>query len=294
MPITTRTHYNPCFWTAYWNFDYLKAKRENPNFGKTARKQQIFSLNLKSDKILNTKTEDVFFEKHVGIATITPEAMKTYINRNFAENKEEILQDYQSELILDFENHFSFMEEAYKVHLEKLILTNEKIDTEYKTYLTTFIVHQILRHPGLLGQMTNVYKSDGMEKFEMLYDLKAKLSNTQEMAKLYGPIVAPRWTIYKLDKNIFPLCDSPILGVNFHIMVAVAPNIMIEIDLKRKWNDIEDCKIKNKIGFWKYRKFINRTIRNSSREIIFGDIDILKKIQKSNTYKRHLRKLNVC
>jgi hypothetical protein len=295
MPLTIKNHYNPCFWTAYWNFDYSQSKKEKLSIKIAPRKQKVYCLNLKSNKILHLKTEDVFFVKRAGIATITPEVVKGYLSYNDGEEyEEEILENYKTDVILDFENHFTFMEEAYRKHLEKLIVTNDEIDTEYKVYLTTFIVHQVLRNPIMLNQMEKTFSLLGMEKFEVLFSLKEKLSNSDQMMGLYAPIVIPQWKIYKTAKNLFPLSNSPMLGKNQNIMIPVAPNIMIEVNLKQRCSNVRGCKVKTRISFWKYRDFIRRTIKGSTKEIIFGDEELLRKIQKSKLYKKHLKTINVC
>lgn len=265
--MTIKNHYIPCFWAAYWNFDYLNSKRTIIDHKDIVREKTIFVLNLRINKILKTTTENVFFEKKSGIAKVTPDTT------------------------LDFENIFSIMEEAYKDNLESVILSNKIIDEESKALLTSFIVYQTLRHPNMLNSMTEFYKTAGLEKYQMLLSLKAKLSNPNEMLNLFAPILVPKWTIYKLNKNVFPLSDCPILGRNKHLMIALAPNIMLEIFLDRATSKIEPCIVKNRISYFKYRKFIRRTIYNSSREIIFGSLELLEDIQKSCIYSKHLKKV---
>lgn len=274
MAITKKNHYNPCFWTAYWNFKYLDFKKANPNQTKPVREIELFALNLSSNKILLTKTENIFFEKKAGIASI-------------------MLND-GGEGTFDFENHFTIMEDCYRKSLENLILYTNKVDDEEKARLTSFIVFQILRHPSMLNPMEILFRNCGMTKSEMLISLKQKLSSVTETIKLSIPFLLPKWTIYKVSKNIFPLSDNPMLFENGTLMFAISPDILIEMNLNEKGTKIQGCRIKTKISYLKYRKFINRTIRSATREIVFGNTELLEKVRKSSEYKKHLKKINVC
>lgn len=298
MTLTIRTHFNPCFWTSYWNFEYLKRKRENPELKENARKKEIFVLNLKSDKIYTDITQNVFYKKKLGLAEITKEGALGFTKRNFPEELENIQNRYDeddSEMTLDFENLFSLMEESYKVYLEDLIIYNKPIKDNEKAYLTFFILFQALRNPNSLDDMTEIYKANGMEKFELLVSIKHRISNFIGLAELTTPFSVPTWNIYKLKKNIFPLSDNPVLARNGHLMIAIAPNIMLELDLKEKCTQVNPVYIKTKISYFKKREFIKRTIENSSREIIFGEENILRKIKKSRRYKKQLERIkNAC
>lgn len=287
MHITKKNHFIPCFWTAYWNNEYFKLKRENPSCQISARDKKIFVLNLKNNNIFSKKTEEVFFEKNTGIAIITSEKALEYAKRKSPENYEKVKEEYSSDMKLDFENHFSIMEQCYKERLENLILNDSIINDEEKTGLSLLLVYQILRHPNTLNPIEKLFKINGMEKFEMFFSLKERLSDVEGLAKLSIPFLFPKWKIYKLKTSIFPLCDNPVLIKNQHLMFAFAPNIMLEIDLKENSNVIQKCKIKNRISFFKKREFIKRTILNSTKEIVFGDKKLLEKIKKSNTYKKH-------
>ncbi|WP_026452142.1 DUF4238 domain-containing protein [Aequorivita capsosiphonis] len=298
MKTTIRTHYNPCFWTSYWNFDYLNRKRLNPELKENVRKKEVFVLNLKSDKIFIDVTQNVFYKKKLGLATITKEGALDFTKRNFPNELENIQNRYKkdkSELTLDFENYFTLMEESYRIHLEELILNDKAITINEKAYLTFFVLFQALRNPNSLDDMTELYKANGLEKFELLVSIRHKISDYNGLAELSAPFSVPTWNIYKLKKNIFPLSDNPVLAKNGHIMVAISPNIMLELDLKEKCKEVNPVHIKTRISYLKKKEFIKRTILNSSREIIFGEERVLQKIKKSRIYKKHLERIkNAC
>lgn len=296
--MTIRTHFNPCFWTSYWNFEYLERKRQNPELRENVRKKEIFVLNLKSDKIYTNITQNIFYKKKLGIAEITKEGALDFTKRNFPEDLKRIQNRYDkddSEMTLDFENIFSLMEESYKSHLEELIISDKPIKDTDKAYLTFFILFQALRNPNSLDYMTEIYKAIGMEKFELLVSIKHRISNLIGLVNLTAPFSVPTWNIYKLKKNIFPLSDNPILARNGHIMIAVSPNIMLELDIKEKCTKVNPVIIKTEISYFKKREFIKRTIENSSREIIYGEEEILRKIKKSRLYKKQIKRIkNAC
>ncbi|WP_458626470.1 hypothetical protein [Winogradskyella sp. PC D3.3] len=296
--MTINTHYNPCFWTAYWNFDYLKRKRINPELKENVRKKELFVLNLKSDKIYTDVTKNVFYKKKLGLATITKEGALGFTKRSFPEELKSIEERYEkddSEMTIDFENYFTMMEESFKFHLEELITENKPVTDHEKAHLTFFILFQALRNPNSLDDMTNIFKTNGMEKFELFVSIRNKISTPIGLAELTAPFSVPTWNIYKLDKNIFPLGDNPILAKNGHLMVAISPNIMLELDMKEKCKKVNPVFIKTRIPYFKKKEFIKRTILNSSKKIIFGEEKMLEQIKKSRTYKKHLKLINnVC
>lgn len=298
MTLTKRTHYNPCFWTSYWNFDYLKRKRKNPELKENIRKTEIFVLNLKSDKIYTDITQNVFYKKNLGLATITKEGALDFTKRTFPEELENVQNWYEkddSNLTIDFENFFTLMEASYKEALDDLILKNNPVTESEKGYITFFILFQALRNPNSLDNMTAKYKVNGMEKFELFVFIRNKISNLIGLAELSSPLSVPTWNIYKLEKNIFPLSDNPFLVKNGHLMMAISPDIMLELNLKEKCTKVNPVNIKTRISYFKKKEFIKRTIQNSSREIIFGEKKVLQEIKRSRTYKKQLKRIkNTC
>ena len=292
--LTKKNHYNPCFWTAYWNFQYLLEKRKNKYFSQSVRDTVIYCLNLRSNKILHSKTEKVFYEKHAGLAKVSPEMARVFVKKNYPEDYENFHALEREEITIDFENIFTKMEEGYKGILEKLIIDNKKFifNDESKTLFSMFILCQILRNPKSLNPMQNYLKKFGMEKFEVLLQIRNNLVEKNTLRTLLNPFLYSKWTTYILNKNIFPLSDTPILIKNHNIMIAVAPNIMIEMTINLRSNKVGNCITKNKISCLQYNRFLRRTILNADREIIFGDQKLLEKIQQKSDYKNRILKIN--
>lgn len=68
--VTKRTHFNPCFWTAYWNNSYYE-KAVSAGVKNNCRTQELFSLNIRAGKILPTTPEKSHYEKFLGLSEIT-------------------------------------------------------------------------------------------------------------------------------------------------------------------------------------------------------------------------------
>src|SRR5688500_4274646 len=101
-----RNHYNPCFWTALWNVEYFRmcSAVEPPG---TARHQVLHALNLRADKILSISVERVHYDKHVGVAEITADSMRSFARRRFPDKYQD-LSDYlerdPESVFMDFED----------------------------------------------------------------------------------------------------------------------------------------------------------------------------------------------
>lgn len=296
MPITKKNHYNPCFWSAYWNFDYYKAKSNGINL--KAREQKVFTLNLNSNKIIVQKTEQIFFEKNAGLADLTKEEVLSYCKRvklDEYDNMKNYFDNNPEDTVLDFENHFTGFENLYSTELENTILSASIPDISMKTILSFFIITQLLRNHNTLNHTFLEYKNQNKAKFEVFLDLKNTFSDRNQLLNLIAPFFSSKWTLYKIRNYELPLSDSPLLIRPFHIMIALAPDLLLEIDLKTKVKPADICEYQEYIPFDKYKEFYKRTIENSTREIIFGDEETLSTIKNSEIYKNHILKMkNAC
>lgn len=294
MNLTKKNHYNPCFWTAFWNNEYLLGKRKGCNDLSKPRDVQIYSLNLKSNKIVQLKTENVFFEKGAGLAELTKENILDYCQRAFPDQHQGLSKYYEQnpeDLILDFENHFTEIENSYRPILEKVIVNSKIEDITDKTFLSFFVFFQIIRNHNELKFASQFFQRKNMAKFEMLLELKHTISDPKILLKLILPYLSSKWILYKLKENKFPLSDNPVLIRPLHILLPLAPDLLLEIDLKKTVNENSICVTHKGISYFKYKELKKRTIENSSREIVYGDSGILLKIMKSNNYNRHLQNI---
>ena len=273
---TIKNHFNPCYWTAYWNFKYLNFKRNGDDISKNPRDHTVFCLNIQAKKILIDKTKNIFIDKNAGIASIENE-------KEFIELRKKSINNFDFEfeeenLILDFENHFTEFENLTKSSIEKTIISKEIDSIEDKALIAFFIFMQYFRNHKNLTELTTNFLKEGKSKLQLFLNLKDSVTDKEKLASILFPIVFCKWKIYKTDKAIFPLTDNCVLLRKNHLFFPLCPDILIEINLNKKTEEI--CSYSTKISKWKYWKFKNRTIKYLPREIIFGNEKILTKWSK--------------
>ena len=273
---TTKNHFNPCYWTACWNFEYLKAKRNGDNISKKPREYLVYCLKIKAQKILIDKTKNIFIDKNAGIAKIRNE-------KEYKELQQKSINDIEFEfeednLILDFENHFTEFENLTKDSIEKTIITKEIATIEDKALIAFFLLIQSFRNHKNLAEFTATFLEEGKSKLELFMNLKESVTNRDKLASILFPIVFCEWKLHKAEKAIFPLSDNCLLQEKNHLFFPLCPDILIEINLEKKTEKI--CSYSEKISKWKYWKFKNRTIKSAPKEMIFGNDNILIKWSK--------------
>ena len=283
--ITKRNHYNPCFWTAFWNCDYYENFLNNSSKVLDHREQVVYVLNIKSNSIYTNKVENVHVEKKIGLAKITFEAAKRFYKRYYPDKYEAFCRDTKADkypLYLNFESILTGLEKTipYQVLLNVIKRQNIASDAEH-AFLTDFIWLQYLRSHAVMNATIEQSSKQGIEKFEYFVLLKWGLSNPEYS---YAPVYrlgTSQWTLYRTTEDKFPLTDSPILVEPGSIMVALSPRLLVEISLdvpakKSGW------RINKSINKEKLAEFQRRTINNTFREIIFSEGTLLTQWQKSS------------
>jgi len=265
-------HFIPCYWTAYWNIEYLNSKRKKEKTN-SPRDIEVSYFNLKANKILKGKTKTVFLDKYRGLATIEVENDLKKIQNNFIIcNTDEEYQSYG--LILDFENHFTEYENLSRDALERTIITKKIKNIEDKTFLAQFFILQSIRNPQILNKRLDYLLNNGKNKLDLLLEVREVFTNRKKLESLIVPLVYCKWKIYSVKDNLFPIPDKSILDNKNHIFVPLAPDILIEIQLNNKTEKIASYHYK--ISKFKYIKFKNRVIKNINTEIV-ANTDLLKK-----------------
>src|SRR5690606_9834400 len=238
----------------------------------------ILYLNLKGNKILNGKTEKVFIEKFGGLAILDTDNDYEKIKSNFIFHNNSDESSNQSDLLLlDFENHFTEYENISRPAIERTILSKKIKNIEDKTFLAQFFLFQEIRNPLILNSRYNFLLKNGKNKVDLLLEVRDFFTNKRKLENILIPLVFCKWIVYSLEDYKFPLPDKPILYNKNNILVPLAPDILIEIQLNKKTEDI--ALYKNKISFFKYLKFSNRLIKNVSGEVV-GDEYLLNKFKK--------------
>ncbi|HEX9827973.1 MAG TPA: hypothetical protein VGA80_15345, partial [Flavobacteriaceae bacterium] len=217
MSITIKNHYNPCFWTAYWNYEYYHSKEYRE--ANLPRNQKIYSLNVRADKVLPETTKKVFYEERMGLAEINKEA------------------------ILDFEDFFTTYEDLTKKTLFNVIQQNEIKSLKEKTEISSFIADLILKHYENFNSLVDKFINDGKKKIDFLIDLKQNYSSVDYHNKTIMPLVASEWILYISTEFKFPLGDNPVLINNKNILIALSPKMLLKINHNRFVTPETKCEI---------------------------------------------------
>jgi hypothetical protein len=176
MDITKRNHYNPCFWTALWNFTCYEKCIAGVTLVELARKQVVHVLNAKSQRIYPVTVERVHYDKNLGIAKISKSAAENFVRRYHPDRYERFISESGTAsypVYLDFENILSGIEAtpAYQTLLK--VATTRTVDNLIeKCYLASFVVLQNLRSHSMMNTMIDWHEEIGREKFEHLVTLK--------------------------------------------------------------------------------------------------------------------------
>jgi hypothetical protein len=297
LQLTYNSHYNPCFWTAHWNTQFLEAAlKGRANYG-VAREQTVYALNVKSDKIRKTSVADVHYDKGVGVAEITPEAALAFCKRTQPDKYDEYCEYFKQNpetMVLDVEAILTGLEETEAYATLKKVLVKGRIYDRYeKALLGGFIAVHHARSHAVLNSMMQLDKEAGIHWFESVLMLKQYLGNHDVLFQHVMTYASGYFTLFKLAEDTFPLNDSPILIKPKSIMVALSPRLLLEIDRTRN-NIPHDCCISNFIRPEKLEEFRRRTIGNTFREIIFGDPALLEEWRSTPDFaKRHALMANV-
>lgn len=289
---TKRNHYIPCFWSAFWNSEYYL--NETIRNTQKPRNQLVHSLNLKGDVLLLKKTNDIFWEKGMGLATMSDFAIKEFERRRNSDEFNQFLSVERTEntpVGIDFENFFTAYENISREYLITVILKNNIDTLEEKTQIASFLVDLVLRNPINIKKLVSFFQASNSYKFELFYNIKQAYSDEQFHFKMIIPLISKEWILYNSNKFLFPLSENPILMNNKNLLIALSPKLLLRINLKKSVVPEKVSTLKRSINYFLYQNFLKRTILSASREIIFCDSVLLKKIQKSRNYKQRKKQI---
>lgn len=292
MRLTKRNHSNPCWRTAFWNVDYFLRKQNRSSETLDVRKQHVFSLNVKADKVLPTIVDKVHVDQGVGLAEITPDMARAFCRKYHpSEYKrfDRYMKMHPETLTIDFENVLTGLENCPAYGALREVIVKERIDNRDEiTNLSGFAIIQYLRSHAVFRSALGHLNEVGMERFEFFWILKNVLSNPDFLYKMIAPLATSQWTIYRTREHMFPLPDTPALIRPNDLMIALSPRMLAEIDLT----------IRNPGGSWretdgipksKYWEFRRRTIGNTYKEIVFCDGSVLEEWRQTPEFKTRAR-----
>lgn len=290
---TKRNHYNPCFWTGLWNHDYFEARKRGVRT-KPAREQHVFALGIRANKVYPTVVNHVHYAKGLGVAEITPEAMKQFCQKRFPDQYEKLacyVDEHPESLFMDFEEILAGVEQKgkYDLLIDAAMLGGFS-SSEHKGFITCLLVIHAMRSYEMMASMVEMSESIGMPKWEYFWLLKNAWANQFVLARATVALACARWTLYRTDDHRFPLCDSPIMMGRDSMMAVLSPRLLVEIDLKVASSE-DSWVIRDGISFSKYREFRRRSIGNTFREIIFHDPKELECWRDTPEFKARLRSL---
>jgi hypothetical protein len=276
---TKRNHYNPCFWTALWNKSYFDQWRTGTARSGSAREQIVYSLNLRGNVVHLTKVDDVYFEKSLGIAEITPDSMRDFCWRRYPYEynalSDHITQNPKT-LYIDFEDVLTGIESRgiYK-SLMQAAKTGALESAEHKGLLACALIIHGMRSYEFMNSMIETSGIMGKQKWEYFWLLKNAWSNRLVLARAVMPLALGQWTLYRTTDHRFPLPDSPVMVNRDTLMAVLSPRLLLEISLtvqrpEDHWISCED------ISSSKYREFRRRAINNTFKDVVFDDPVILE------------------
>jgi len=294
MDITNRNHYNPCFWTAYWNRSYFISKLSNSNKHGLARKQPIYSLNIYSNSIRSTIPDDVFFEKKQCFAEINAESAKRFCKKYHPSQYDDFckyMNEHPETVYIDFEDILQNIEKiAYNSLIEAIHIGGTSSIT-HKGFLSCFLIIQAMRSYEMMTSMIDLGSSIGMEKFEYFWLLKNAWGNKMILARAVTPIAFSQWTFYRTSENKFPICDSPIMIGQNSLMAILSPRLLLEMVFDSNLTDKKPI-IRKNISLNKYKEFQLRVLKNTYKDIVFHDRNVLQNWQKLPEYNHRVKIIN--
>lgn len=276
---TKRNHYNPCVWTALWNTAYFETILSGTRSIAPPRKQVVFVLNVKSRALYESTVERVHLDQGLGVAEITPDAMKAFCRRwhpdRYDDMVEYVKQNPES-LFMDFEDILQAVEQlpAYESLIEAARLGGIS-SPEHRGFLTCLLIIHAMRSHEMMQAMLDVTNSLGIAKWEYFWLLKNAWSDQALLVQATMPLACSRWTLYRTDIDRFPLCDSPVMIGEHTLMAVISPRLLLEVDLTLAGRE-DEWYVKEGISPSKFREFRRRAIKSSFKEIIFSNREELE------------------
>jgi hypothetical protein len=294
MKHTKRNHYNPCFWTALWNEDYYERAVRKVAHPFPSRQHKVYALNVKSGQIYQSTVENIHYDKNLGIAEISREAAEDFARRYHPDDYENFVRANDSDtypVFIDFEQILTELEKLPPYEILMKVAQRGRIESaEEKANLGCFLVLQMLRSHAIMNAMIQWHEELQRHKFEHFVTLKWMIGDTKSLFALVYPIIACRWTLFAIDDDLFPLCDSPVLVKPHSLMVALSPRLLLEVEPPIPDSD-DECHVRESIKRRKLEEFRHRTIGNTFREII-GNQQVLQRWQSTREFRDRVAIMN--
>jgi hypothetical protein len=238
--------------------------------------------------VLPTIVDKVHVDQDVGLAEITPDMARAFCKKYHPSEYRKIdryMKQHPETLTLDFENVLTGLENCPAYDALRAVIIKGRIDNRDEiANLSSFIFIQYLRSHAVFTSAIRHLKEVGVERFEFFWLLKNALSDPDFLYGMVVGLATSRWIIYKTNKHMFPLPDTPALIKPNNLMIALSPRMLAEIDLSMR-NDEGSWREKDGIPKSKYREFRRRTIANTYKEIVFCDDSVLEEWRQTPEFK---------
>jgi hypothetical protein len=291
--MTEKNHYNPCFWTAFWNKEYYENYMQSQGKSLKAREQIVNCLIVKNGEVKKLKTENIFFNRNQGIAKINEESIANFINGINSEQKTKLLNTIieTTNSYIDFENNFSAIEKkvGYPLLLKIIQFGTLNKNCE-KLELAFLILFHNIRNPLSFNSMVRDYKNCGIEKFEIFLNFKNDFFLKKEIiAKSIMLLSAFKWILHESNDKSIPLGDCAIFRERSNLFFILSPKLILEItDELSPFSEVLKVKLEDN----KYYKIINRIVFTSYNHIIAIEESILSEIANSFDFKNQQKIVN--
>ena len=292
---TKRNHYNPCFWTAFWNTEFFQAFLNGQEPAQTAREHEVLALTIRGDRIFRTKVKNIHYDKDLGVAEITPDGIRQFCQRWYPEKYDAISRDideHPESVFIDFEDILSAVErmDGYSSLLQAAKISGLSSD-KHQGFLTCNLIMHAMRSHEMMTAMIDASSALGIPKWEYLWLLKNVWSNPLMLARAVTPLALAQWVFYRTPTSCFPLCDSPIMIEADSLMAILSPRLLLEINLNV--SAAEDAwSVHDGISPNKHTEFQQRAIANTFKEIIFHDRDELERWRQSPAFRHRVKVLS--
>jgi hypothetical protein len=289
-----RNHYNPCFWTALWNQQFFTDFCAGRTERGSSREQLVFTLNLRGNKIFETKVENLHYDKGFGVAEITTASMLDFCQRRFPDKAESLaryLAEHPDSLYLDFEATLTGVEHLHGYDaLLRAARRGGLKSVAHKGFLACALVMHAMRSHELMTGILDEPGPLGMEKWEYFWMLKNAWSDRVALARAVAPLALGEWTFWRTQHHRFPLPDSPVMIDPDSLLAIISPRLLLKIDLtasrrEDQWNIIEG------IPAPAFNEFQRRATANAFKDIIFSDAHVLKQWQSLPECRDRIRQL---
>jgi hypothetical protein len=279
MSFPQRNHYNPCFWTALWNVEYFEAFRNGTECPGPARKQIVSAANLKSGSVFPTSVERVHYDKGIGEAEMTREAVEDFCRRNQPDYYDEFCRRNETAkypVWINLEDLLTAAEKMLPYEVLMAVAARGSIESaEEKVALAMFVYFHLLRSHAILNAVLESHAERGVSKFETFITLKSALSDEEFLMRAAESHTFAYWRLYRTKEHTFPLGDAAVLVGSESTMVALSPRLLLEISMNRRASEYQ-WDARNGVKPGKLAEYRRRTINSSFREIIFHDSETLQ------------------